>query len=113
MIQEATNKARDSSDLVHKFNYLINVELKTICEKFLDADINRDGELGFDGFKAVLLKSETHDYGFEIKDIPEIFNLTATNGYFVYKNYILGNLREEITPEQREYAEKAFSKLKV
>ena len=102
--------ARGNSRAVEKFNDMISVECKTLCEQFLAADINSDGMLSLEGFKSVLLKNQIGDYQIEISELNEIFKLLATGDIFLYANYILDS---NITPEQREIASKIFHKVNI
>lgn len=100
--------AKANSRAVEKFDDMISVECKTLCEQFLSADINGDGMLSLEGFKSVLLKNQIGDYRIEISELNEMFKLLATGDSFNYANYIL---ESNITPEQREAARKIFIKV--
>lgn len=71
----------------------------------MSKDLNQDGELNLDGFKAaVLLASEPSDYKLALKELEEIFKLISRGGVFLYADYL-----SQIDPNARF----AFQKLNI
>lgn len=55
----------------------------------MSKDLNQDGELNIDGFRAaVLLASEPSDYKLKLNELADIFKLVSRNGVFLYADYL-------------------------
>lgn len=58
-----------------------------LCRDILAQDGNRDGKLFLNGLKAAVLQPE---YKIQPTDADHIFYLIQKEGFFYYKEYILG-----------------------
>jgi hypothetical protein len=55
-----------------------------------EKDINKDGGLNFDGFKAAILKAgDIQDFKMMTDELKEIFNLLSKKKNFAYAEYII------------------------
>ena len=55
-----------------------------------EKDINKDGNLNFDGFKAAILKAgDIQDFKIMTDELKEIFNLLSKKKNFAYAEYII------------------------
>lgn len=90
LLNEARLDARFSSAAVVKFNHLIQSAGKELADCFLRKDLNKDGELNVDGFKAAVIEAGVVDPGqLAGPDLVEIFNLISENGLLKYGAYMV------------------------
>jgi hypothetical protein len=69
---------------------MIQVIPKQLADLFKEKDINRDGNLKFDGFKAAILKAgDIKDFKMTMQELKEIFNLLSKKKLFMYAEYIM------------------------
>ncbi len=65
----------------------INNEVIEVLEKF---DINKDGDVNIDGFKASVIEAGIMaEYKLNLQDLVEIFNLISFNGLLRYAEYMV------------------------
>ena len=84
----ALEDARAKSPSVQKFNKMIS-QGQGLPAIFLSKDMNQDGELNIDGFRAaVLLASEPSDYKLQLNELGDIFKLISRKGVFHYVDYL-------------------------
>jgi hypothetical protein len=90
LLDEARLEARFVSPAVSKFNHVIQAAGQQLAECLLQKDINKDGEVNIDGFKASVIDAGIVDaYQLARPDLVEIFNLISVNGLLKYAEYMV------------------------
>lgn len=61
-----------------------------LSDLFKAKDINKDGGINFDGFKAAILSAgDIQDYSLKMDELKEIFNLLAKKKSFAYAEFVI------------------------
>jgi len=91
LLDEALLDAKFSSEAVKKFNSAIQANYQALAEDFISKDINKDGHLDSNGFRAGVIGvlGDLGDYKLSLNEISEVYKLISANGNFEYASYII------------------------
>jgi len=90
LVDDARLEARFISPAVGKFNHIVQTLGQQLAECFLQKDINKDGDVNIDGFKASVIEAGIMaEYKLNLQDLVEIFNLISFNGLLRYAEYMV------------------------
>ena len=71
---------------------------KLLAELFMSKDLDLDGTVNMDGFKsAVIDASGVSEFGIQLKELQDIFNLISQSGKLSYASYMI-----EVEPKSKE-----------